>query len=386
MTKCRSKVVFLHDIYTKGMRELQDDFSRLELNLKAATENYRYFRSLLDPKTKLLVLVKANAYGHGGVEFASMMQRAGADYLAVAYPVEGLELRRNGISLPILVLTAGTDFYPEIIDTRMEPSIPNLYSLKKLVAILRERGIKDYPIHIKLDTGMHRLGFMTDELPELVEFLKQTPEVKVKAVFSHLCVAEDPSEDPFTLGQIHLFRDNVNYIADGIGYMPMRHILNSAGIERFPQFQFDMVRLGIGIYGISALPEKKLAPVASFKCKVLQVKTLGPQDTIGYGRWGHAKEGTVIATIPVGYADGLDRHLGRGNASFSVNGHRAPTIGNICMDMCMLDVTGIPCAVGDTVTIFGEDPTASELAGILGTIPYEILVSVPRRIHRLVIR
>ena len=386
MTKCRSKVVFLHDIYTIGMRELQDDFSRLELNLKAATENYRYFRSLLDPKTKLLVLVKANAYGHGGVEFASMMQRTGADYLAVAYPVEGLELRRNGISLPILVLTAGTDFYPEIIDTRMEPSIPNLYSLKKLVGILRERGIRDYPIHIKLDTGMHRLGFMTDELPELVEFLKQTPEVKVKAVFSHLCVAEDPSEDPFTLGQIHLFRDNVNYIADGIGYMPMRHILNSAGIERFPQFQFDMVRLGIGIYGISALPEKKLAPVASLKCKVLQVKTLGPQDTIGYGRWGHAKEGTVIATIPVGYADGLDRHLGRGNASFSVNGHRAPTIGNICMDMCMLDVTGIPCAVGDTVTIFGEDPTASELAGILGTIPYEILVSVPRRIHRLVIR
>ncbi len=375
-------------LYAKleSMRELQDDFSRLELNLKAATDNYRYFRSLLDPKTKLLVLVKANAYGHGGVEFAAMMQRAGADYLAVAYPVEGLELRRNGISLPILVLTAGTDFYPEIIDTRMEPSIPNLYSLEKLVEILRERGIRDYPVHIKLDTGMHRLGFMTEELPELVEYMKKTPEVKVKAVFSHLCVAEDPAEDDFTLGQIHLFRDNVNYIADGIGYMPMRHILNSAGIERFSQYQFDMVRLGIGVYGISALPDKKLAPVASLKCKVLQVKTLGPNDTVGYGRWGHAKEGTVIATIPVGYADGLDRHLGRGNASFSVNGHRAPTIGNICMDMCMLDVTGIPCAVGDTVTIFGEDPTASELAAILGTIPYEILVSVPRRIHRLVIR
>ena len=375
-------------LYAKleSMRELQDDFSRLELNLKAATDNYRYFRSLLDPKTKLLVLVKANAYGHGGVEFAAMMQRAGADYLAVAYPVEGLELRRNGISLPILVLTAGTDFYPEIIDTRMEPSIPNLYSLEKLVEILRERGIRDYPVHIKLDTGMHCLGFMTEELPELVEYLKKTPEVKVKAVFSHLCVAEDPAEDDFTLGQIHLFRDNVNYIADGIGYMPMRHILNSAGIERFSQYQFDMVRLGIGVYGISALPDKKLAPVASLKCKVLQVKTLGPNDTVGYGRWGHAKEGTVIATIPVGYADGLDRHLGRGNASFSVNGHRAPTIGNICMDMCMLDVTGIPCAVGDTVTIFGEDPTASELAAILGTIPYEILVSVPRRIHRLVIR
>ena len=368
------------------VRKIEDDFSRLELNLGAAVENYRYFRTLLDPKTKLLVLVKANAYGHGAVEFASMMQRAGADYLAVAYPVEGLELRRNGISLPILVLTAGTDFFPEIVQTRMEPSIPNLYSLKKLVEVLREKGLKDYPVHIKLDTGMHRLGFMTEELPELVEYLKVTPEVKVKACFSHLCVAEDPSEDEFTLGQIHMFRDNAAYIADGIGYMPMRHILNSAGIERFPQYQFDMVRLGIGIYGISALPGKRLAPVASLKCKILQIKKLGPGETVGYGRWGHAKEGTVIATIPVGYADGIDRHLGRGAASFSVNGHRAPTIGNICMDMCMIDVTGIPAEPGDTVTIFGEDPTVSELAGILGTIPYEILVSVPRRIHRLVIR
>ena len=368
------------------VRKIEEDFSRLELNLKAAVENYRYFRSLLDPKTKLLVLVKANAYGHGAVEFASMMQRAGADYLAVAYPVEGLELRRNGISLPILVLTAGTDFYPEIIETRMEPSIPNLYSLKKLVEVLREKGLKDYPVHIKLDTGMHRLGFMTEELPELVEYLKATPEVKVKAVFSHLCVAEDPAEDDFTLGQIHLFRDNAALIADGIGYMPMRHILNSAGIERFPQYQFDMVRLGIGIYGISALPEKRLAPVASLKCKILQIKKLSAGETVGYGRWGHAKEGTVIATIPVGYADGVDRHLGRGAAFFSVNGHRAPTIGNICMDMCMIDVTGIPAAPGDTVTIFGEDPTVSEIAAILGTIPYEVLVSVPRRIHRLVIR
>lgn len=367
-------------------RQIAEDFSRLELDLKATVENYRYFRTLLEPRTKLLVLVKANAYGHGAVEFAAMMQRAGADYLAVAYPVEGLELRRNGISLPILVLTAGTDFYPEIIETRMEPSIPNLYSLKKLVEVLREKGLKDYPVHIKLDTGMHRLGFVTEELPELIEYLKVTPEVKVKAVFSHLCVAEDPAEDAFTLGQIHLFRDNANLIADGIGYMPMRHILNSAGIERFPQFQFDMVRLGIGIYGISALPGKRLAPVASLKCKILQLKKLGPGETVGYGRWGRPQEGSVIATIPVGYADGIDRHLGRGAASFSVNGHRAPTIGNICMDMCMLDVTGIPCSVGDTVTIFGEDPTVSELALILGTIPYEILVSVPRRIHRLVIR
>ena len=363
-----------------------DDFSRLELNLKATLENYKYFRSLLEPQTKLLVLVKANAYGHGAVEFGAMMQRAGADYLAVAYPVEGLELRRNGISLPVIVLTAGTDFYPEIIETRLEPSIPNLYSLRAFAAQLRELGLKDYPIHIKLDTGMHRLGFMTGELQELIDYLNATPEVKVKSVFSHLCVAEDPSQDAFTLGQIELFQKNAQTLADGLGYMPMRHILNSAGIERFPQYQMDMVRLGIGIYGVSAVPGKTLTPVASLKCKVLQVKQLGPGDTVGYGRWGRAKEGTVIATIPVGYADGIDRHLGRGAASFSLNGQRVPTIGNICMDMCMLDVTGVPAAVGDTVTVFGEDPTVEELASILGTIPYEILSSVPRRIERMVIR
>ncbi len=363
-----------------------DDFSRLELDLKAAVENYRYFRSLLEPATKLLVLVKANAYGHGAVEFAAMMQRAGADYLAVAYPVEGLELRRNGISLPILVLTAGTDFFPEIINTRMEPSIPNLYSLKVLVAQLREQGLRDYPVHIKLDTGMHRLGFVTSELQELADFLKVTPEVRVKGIFSHLCVADDPGEDNFTLAQLALFEQNSSRLVQEIGYRPMRHILNSAGIERFTRYQYDMVRLGIGVYGISALPGKQLAPVASLKCKILQIKELKTGDTIGYGRWGHAREGTVIATLPVGYADGIDRRLGRGAASFSVNGHRAPTIGNICMDMCMLDVTGLPAAEGDTVTVFGTDPTVLELAGILDTIPYEILASVPRRIERIVVR
>lgn len=365
---------------------IETDFSRLELNLNAATQNFRYFRSLLEPRTKLLVLVKANAYGHGGVEFAAMMQRAGADYLAVAYPVEGLELRRNGISLPILVLTAGTDFYPEIIETRMEPSIPNLYSLKKLVEVLREKGVKDYPVHLKLDTGMHRLGFMESELEELTTFLPTAPEVRIKGIFSHLCVADEPSGDVFTHEQLALFEKMSSEVIGAIGYTPLRHILNSAGIERFPEYQYDMVRLGIGIYGISALPGKELAPVASFKCKILQLKLLREGDTVGYGRWGKAHEGSVIATIPVGYADGIDRHFGRGAVSFNVNGHRAPTIGNICMDMCMLDVTGIPCKVGDEVTIFGEDPKVSELAAILGTIPYEILSSVPRRIHRLVVR
>lgn len=370
------------------MQHPENDFSRLELNLPACRDNYRYFRSLLEPSTKLLVLVKANAYGHGAVEFAAMMQNCGADYLAVALPVEGIELRRAGISLPILVLTSGTDFFKEIIEYHLEPGIPNLYSLKALCSILQSRGIKDFPVHIKLDTGMHRLGFMTDELPGLCEFLKGCPYVKVKSVYSHLAASEDPDEDEFTMGQIDMFTKNAGTLAASLGYRPMFHILNSAGIERFPQYQFDMVRLGIGIYGISALPDVNLSAVASLKVKILQIKTLKEGDgTIGYGRHGKiSPEGTVIATIPAGYADGLDRHLGRGNASFSLNGHRVPTIGNICMDMCMLDITGVPANVGDTVTIFGSDPTVSELAGILGTIPYEIMTSVPRRIERVVIR
>ena len=370
------------------MQHPENDFSRLELNLSACKDNYRYFRSRLEPSTKLLVLVKANAYGHGAVEFAAMMQNCGADYLAVALPVEGMELRKAGISLPILVLTAGTDFFDEIIDGHLEPGIPNLYTLKALCEILEKRGIKNFPVHIKLDTGMHRLGFMTSELEELCSFLKNCQYVKIKSIYSHLAASEDPESDDFTLGQIKMFKENADGITAAIGYKPMYHILNSAGLERFPQYQFDMVRLGIGIYGISALPDIKLSPVASLKVKILQIKTLSQEDgTIGYGRHGKiAPEGTVIATVPVGYADGIDRHLGRGNASFSLNGRRVPTIGNICMDMCMLDITGVPAEVGDTVTVFGADPTVSELAGILGTIPYEIMTSVPRRIERVVIR
>lgn len=367
---------------------INNDFSRLEINLNGCLENYRYFRSILNDSTKLLVLVKANAYGHGAVEFASLMEDAGADYLAVAYPVEGMELRQAGIHSPIMVLTAGTDSFEQIINYGLEPGIPNLYSLQVLCRILEKRGLKDFPVHIKLDTGMHRLGFMTDELAELFDFLNATDLVKVKSVYSHLAAADDPDSDDFTEGQVGVFKENADRLSASVGYKPLYHILNSAGIERFPQYQFDMVRLGIGIYGVSALPEKKLSPVASFKCKVLQVKNLKAGDgTIGYGRHGKiALDGTVVATIPVGYADGVDRHLSCGKGCFTVNGHKVPTIGNICMDMCMLDVTGLDVKVGDTVTVFGDDPTISELAEILGTIPYEILTSVPRRIERIIVK
>lgn len=367
---------------------INSDFSRLEISLKGCLDNYRYFRSKLEDRTKLLVLVKANAYGHGAVEFATLMEDAGADYLAVAYPVEGIELRQAGIKSPIIVLTAGTDSFEQIVNYGLEPGIPNLFSLKELCSVLEKRGMRDFPVHIKLDSGMHRLGFVTEELRELEEFLKDCRYVKVKSVYSHLAAADDPSCDDFTIGQIDLFKKNADSLSEAVGYRPMYHILNSAGIERFPQYQFDMVRLGIGIYGVSAIPGNHLSPVASFKCKVLQVKNLAPGDgTIGYGRHGKiAPEGTVIATIPVGYADGVDRHLSCGKACFSINGHRVPTIGNICMDMSMLDVTGLDVKVGDTVTIFGEDPTITELADILGTIPYEILTSVPRRIERIIVK
>ncbi|MBQ7812397.1 MAG: alanine racemase [Bacteroidales bacterium] len=366
----------------------KDDFSRLEINLKGCIENYRYFRSRLEPSTKLLVLVKANAYGHGAVEFASLMEDAGADYLAVAYPVEGMELRDAGIKSPIMVLTAGTDSFEEMIDNGLEPGIPNLCSLRTLCDVLRKRGVTDFPVHVKLDTGMHRLGFMSEEMDELIAFVKDCPSVRVVSVYSHLAAADEPDSDDFTLSQIALFKKNADRLSEALGYKPLYHVLNSAGIERFPQYQFDMVRLGIGIYGVSAIPGVELSPVASFKCKVLQVKTLKPGDgTIGYGRHGKiAPEGTVIATIPVGYADGLDRHLSRGKGFFCINGHRVPTIGNICMDMTMLDVTGVDVNVGDTVTIFGEDPTVSDLAAILDTIPYEILTSVPRRIERIIVK
>ena len=367
---------------------INSDFSRLEINLNGCQANYKYFRSRLEDKTKLLVLVKANAYGHGAVEFATLMEEAGADYLAVAYPVEGIELRQAGIKSPIIVLTAGTDSFEQIVNYGLEPGIPNLCSLKELCSVLEKRSLHGFPVHIKIDSGMHRLGFMTDELKELEDFLKDCPYVKVKSIYSHLAAADDPSCDDFTESQVSLFKNNADRLSEAIGYRPMYHILNSAGIERFPQYQFDMVRLGIGIYGVSAIPGNELAPVASFKCKVLQVKTLAPSDgTIGYGRHGKiAPEGTTIATIPVGYADGVDRHLSCGKGRFSINGHRVPTIGNICMDMSMLDVTGLDVKVGDTVTIFGEDPTITELATVLGTIPYEILTSVPRRIERIIVK
>ncbi len=368
---------------------VQNTFAQLEINYANCIHNYNYFRSKLNPSTKLLILIKANSYGHGAVEFAKVMAEAGADYFGVAHPIEGIELRQGGLKTPIIVLTTGTDYYKDIIEYQLEPGMPNMHSLRIFNALLEEMGIEEYPVHIKLDTGMHRLGFMEKELPELLEFLKNNKRIKVQSIYSHLAASDEPQHDEFTLGQIALYEKMAPQIDAVLDYKPIHHILNSAGIERFTQYQFDMARLGIGIYGISAVDQNGLKPAASFTCKILQVKELEPTDgTVGYGRHGklYQDKVTKIATLPLGYADGLNRHLGRGKAHFCVNGQLVPTIGNICMDMCMIDITGTDAKVGDTVTIFGEKPHARELAGILGTIPYEIFTSVARRVKRVVVK
>ena len=244
---CKKQTIYKNSIFVRIFRNfalgfeyrcmyINSDFSRLEISLKGCLENYRYFRSKLDDSTKLLVLVKANAYGHGAVQFASLMEDAGADYLAVAYPVEGIELRQAGIKSPVMVLTAGTDSFEQIINYGLEPGIPNMYSLKVLCGVLKKRGMTDFPVHIKLDTGMHRLGFMTEELQELQDFMKECNCVKIRSVYSHLAASDDPTSDDFTLSQVELFKQNADRLTESLGYKPMYHILNSAGIERFPEY------------------------------------------------------------------------------------------------------------------------------------------------------
>jgi alanine racemase len=361
--------------------------ARLELSRSGIESNFHYFRSLLKPETKMLILVKANGYGHGAVPFARQMEKLGAAYLGVALPGEGVELKRAGVNLPILVLTTGTEDYPEIIQYGLQPGIPDLQALLRLREEVRKAGKTAYPVHINIDTGMHRLGFMEKEIQGLIDFIKESPEIHIEGLYTHLAASDEYQHDAFTLGQIQLYEKLSTQIMEVLPYKPLRHVLNSAGIERFTQYQYDMVRLGIGIYGISFVDQTKMKPAAFFRCPILQIKELNQEDgTVGYGRHGMlGPQVTHTATLCVGYADGVNRHLGCGKASFEVNGKMAPTIGNICMDMCMIDVTGIDCKEGDTVTIFGEKPTAGDLARILDTIPYEVFTSIPKRVKRVMI-
>ena len=330
-----------------------------------------------------MTMVKAHSYGSGGYEIASTLVNQKVDYLTVAFADEGVALREAGITLPIIVLNPSFGTYELMIEYNLEPEIFNFSGLDEFVKVLDRSGVGAYPIHIKIDSGMHRLGFTNDEVDELTVKLKKYYNIKVQSIFSHLAASEDNEQDVFTQYQINTFNSISDRIISSIGYKPIRHILNSAGIERFPDFQYDMVRLGIGIYGVSSVDQSKLQSVSTLKTHVIQVKHLKEGDTVGYNRKGIITKPSTIATIPIGYADGLDRKLGNGNGQFLLNGKFVSTIGNICMDTCMIDATNIEVVEGDEVIIFGKNPTIFDLAKKIGTIPYEILTSISRRVKRI---
>lgn len=357
--------------------------STLIISRKNLLHNYNYYHSRLSESTKMLILVKANAYGHGDVEIAKLVEEFGADYLGVAYPCEGVKLKKAGIKLPIIILTPGIGGFEEIIEYGLEPSLASFEMGLEFVRTAQKMGKTNYPVHIKIDTGMSRVGFSSGQINELIDFINNNHSISPKSIFSHLSSAEYIIHDSFTYSQIDEFSVLYDRVTEGIGIKPIKHILNSAGILRYPQYQFDMVRLGIGLYGSSYVDGSSyLMPVAEFKAPVISVKKI-TNKSVGYGRYGRVGDNEKeIATIPLGYADGINRHLGRGNISFSINGHMAPTIGNVCMDMFMMDVTGCNVQVGDIVTIFGENPSAISLANSLDTITYEIFTSVSSRVKR----
>jgi Alr-MurF fusion protein len=360
--------------------QLRTHLTRLETDLNAMVHNLNLFRSFLKDGVKTMVMVKALSYGSGNIEIAKLLQYHQVDYLAVAIIDEGIELRKAGIHLPIVVLNPDPSGFGTMLDFRLEPEIYNLRGAEALHRILHLRGIKEFPVHVKLDTGMHRLGFDEAELNQLLTWL-QKPEMRVASVFSHLVASEKQDHDLFSHEQIRLFDQRCSMITEALGFTFQRHILNSAGIERFPDAQYDMVRLGVGLHGIGLSSALKV--VSSFKTSISQLRILDAGETVGYSRRGLMKHKGIIATIPVGYADGFHRSLGNGAGKVYVNGKVAPTIGDICMDMAMIDVTGIAVSEGDTVELFGKQQAVSELARQAGTIPYEILTSIPERVKRV---
>lgn len=355
----------------------------LEVNLDAMVHNLNYYRAKLAPETRLMVMVKAFAYGSGSFEVANLLQFHRVDYLAVAYVDEGAALRENGITLPIMVMNPSPDSFVKLRQYNLEPEI---YSLEQLQAFLEalEPDIK-YKVHLKLDTGMHRLGFVREDFSELFALLAQHPQVQVASTFSHLAGADEAAHNDFSQLQIRIFREMAHALEERLQYPFIKHILNSAGIVRFPEHQLDMVRLGIGLYGVEATgaEQEALRPVSTLKTTVSQVKQVRQGDTVGYSRKGIASTDRTTATIAIGYADGYDRRFGNGVGQVLINGYRCPIIGNVCMDMCMVDVTGIPVKAGNAVTVFGPQLTLVELAQRIGTIPYELLTNVSTRVKRV---
>lgn len=356
----------------------------LEVNIKALLHNLNVFSSYLKPSTKILMMVKAAAYGSGSVEVARLLEFQNIDYLAVAYTDEGVELREAGIKLPILVLNPEEATFETLIRHELEAEIYSLSLLKEFIRYIPEGS--RIPIHLKLNTGMNRLGFEAKHIPKLIQLLGSEPRLYVQSIFSHFSASEAPQHDDFTHLQAQRFVEMYEQIVASIGYRPMQHIANTSGIVRFPEYQFDMVRLGVGLYGLEngKTMQDQLQIVNTLKARVSQIKEVTPEETVGYSRSGHLARPSRIATVSIGYADGLHRSAGNGRFSLLVRGKRAPILGNVCMDMCMLDVTDIPDVVeGDEVIVFGNKPHVDELAAAIHTIPLEIFTSISQRVKRV---
>lgn len=358
----------------------------LDINLDAILHNYKFHRSRMNPETKIICMVKADAYGSGSEEVAKILQYHKCDYFAVAIAEEGVILRKAGIKTPIIVLNPEVAGFNQLFESYLEPEVYNFRILDAFIKEAQRRGISDFPIHIKMDTGMHRLGFAEEDLPLLIERLKSQQALKVKSTFSHLAASESWVFDDFTTEQISLFKKLATTLQSGLNYPIWRHILNSAGIERFPEEQMDMVRLGISLYGISASGLDGLRNVCTLKTTILQIKHLKKGETVGYGRRGDLDHDASIATIRIGYADGLSRQFGNRNGHVLVKGHLVPIIGNICMDLSMIEITGLDIKEGDEVVIFGDQLSVIDQAKKINTIPYEVLTSVSSRVRRIYFR
>ena len=366
--------------YIAGFLQKQSHSTILEVDLDAMVHNLNHFRSLTD--AHIAVMDKAFSYGSGSREIASLLQYHRVDYLMVAFADEGIELRAAGITIPIAVMNPEREAFDNMIMFNLEPEIYALDILEDFNQALNKHGIKRFPVHIKLNTGMNRSGFDEQDIPQLLEFFGTERSVYIRSIFSHLAGSDETMHDEFTLGQIHLFERMTERIQTQFNYKIWRHILNSAGIERFPQYHFDMVRLGIGLHGISAT-HANLQPVSSFKTYISSIRNVPEGQSIGYGRKSYTTRSSRIAVIPVGYADGLNRHLSNRVGNVFIKGKRVPIIGNICMDTCMIDVTDTNATIGDEVEIFGKHILVTELSEQLGTIPYEILTGISHRVKRV---
>ncbi len=358
----------------------------LEVSLDAISHNINEFRNHLDPETKMMAMVKAFAYGAGPAEIAGLLEYHRISYLAVAYADEGVELRNAGVTMPVMVVNPDPAALDLMIRYSLEPEIFSFESFERFVTAASRHGLMHYPVHIKIDSGMHRLGFMPEDVPSICEKIKATEVIRIISVFSHLAGSEDPALDRFTHKQAEVFVRAAEMIREATGYNFLRHILNSAGIVRFPQYQFEMVRPGIGMYGAGKIEGISLKPISRFKTRISQIKAVRAGEPVGYGCADVSDEERVIAILPVGYADGLRRLLGNRRGCLFIKNRRVPIIGNISMDMCMADITGLDVQTGDEAEIFGENITVDEIAGLCGTIPYEILTSIPRRVKRVFFR